>query len=173
MMILFIASKNAYANWMEETSIVNEAQIGEVSIRIVDSKIQSARDIVPGQKIKHTATIVNETFSEIAYLRIKVEHDMLLEGEGVCEEFENDWVRRGEFYYCLNPVGAGEVLVFSQWLRLDESIKKDEARKILCVDTYAQAIQQENFIPDFEKEEPWTYSDGTQIPIMAYEKEGF
>jgi len=124
--------------------------------------------LMPGMKISHIPRITNKAID--CYIRASVDITSKYEVERpITEEdisgFSEGWVQRGEYYYYTNVFRSNQstdlfdtITVPAEW---DTKYDKDDK----VVDHYTMndwditvkidAIQSENFNPDFESQTPW------------------
>lgn len=121
--------------------------------------------VVPGSQIEEILTLNNNGLA--SYVRIKLE--LLTENSDLnavdiydCYDYDSSkWVKRGEYLYYKEALAEpdGKVVAFNNFTipgRLSSGIAGASFKTKIT----AEAIQAENFTPDFDSASPW----GTVVP---------
>ena len=146
--------------------VINNVSIDDINIEIAEYELNAAGEevpfrqnqiVVPGQFVSKIVRITN--VARPAWIRIKPTFEYEEGMKGVDEDMfvfaNNDWVKRGEYYYCTHWLPTNgtedfikEVFVPTYW----DSTYQDKKFEITFT---ADAVQSENFTPDFDSEDPW------------------
>ncbi len=152
-----------------DTVIVeNEGSIGAVDIAL-DCEVEGNTEaLLPGETIFFRSTITNK--AEPAWIRAKISYpktantnvldhlgdaDLTELDDGLVTLAEVDWVKIGSYYYRTSPVLSGKTVAFTEQVQFptDWDNRLVSSRFGICVQ--AEAIQETNFTPDFESDDPW------------------
>ncbi|MDD4200381.1 MAG: hypothetical protein PHS19_03220 [Eubacteriales bacterium] len=100
----------------------------------------------PGRIVSYTPTITN-LYSD-SFIRVSFDSDPEeVFGMG------DDWVKRGNYYYCKLPLAKGESRDLFDRIRIPESLGSGDLDYRLTA--RVDAIQARNFAPDFNSISPW------------------
>lgn len=158
---------------MPETSVTNNFTTGIVDIELDEYQMKDgkegpyadAEDILPGQAISKIPRIHNA--GNDCYVRAKLtlqgtEQDIGVFGMG------EDWEKAedGYFYY-REILKTGEDTDLFQGIRIPEDFSQEEEGGTFSLRIGVDAIQSQNFRPDFGSDSPWG-----DVEIQECEKEG-
>lgn len=148
-----------------QTDVVSSVKTGDISVHIRDYEVgengkekvyQDNKQILPGQTISKITRIVNEGNS--AWVRIKPEwkgDEALGLSLDMIGGISSDWKQIGEYFYCLKPLKEGESVDFGKTIHFPESWTESAAEKTFYLYTQADAVQEANFTPDWNSDDPW------------------
>ena len=143
----------------------NRIRTGDVNISLEEYELdedgrevpyQDGKTVVPGQTVDKIVKIKNE--AENVWVRAKAEYetdgpakldDSALKGIG------EKWIRAGEYFYYTEPLEEGETILFFRQLTVPPEWDEAAAGMGFSAAVTAQAVQADNFTPDFEEEFPW------------------
>lgn len=147
-------------------SIKNDINTGAVNIElkeytIVDGKEALYKDsdeksVMPGQVISLIPRIINS--GDSCYVRAKVSYENKITktlAETNIENSNENWVKHGDYWYYKNALKPGEQVELFKELTIPTDISNDQQGKYLELNIVAEALQAENFIPDFNSDSPW------------------
>lgn len=69
-------------------------------------------------------------------------------------DFEDGWVKRGDYYYLTRAAEAGGEYAVVDGLTIPDASRADEGANV-SVSVYAEGIQADAVRPDFSREDPW------------------
>ncbi len=160
---------------------VNHIGLGNVSISLNEFKVDSQgseipipgnadnKIVVPGEIISKLSKItVNGSKS---WIRAKV----LVSGDRRIEDLDESWVtlcddqnwlKKGEFWYYTEPVDHGKTIRFTKEVHVPADEDNSTSGAPFQVVVWADAVQYENFKPNFNAEDPWF---GTVIETSVYD----
>ena len=113
--------------------------------------------VLPGEKLSYIPEVTS--LREAGYVRVKVEIEMDDDTPNpitvdnvftVCE----DWLQKGDYFYCTKILGRGEKSDIFQGLSIPEDWANETASGF-SIKMTADIIQSDNFNPDFQSEYPW------------------
>lgn len=182
----------AYFTDSEEAA--NVVTMGHVNIDLEEpefDKIASdkeIKDVVPGQEIDKDPTIMLQSGSERAYVRVKLDitgyEDMKdQEGNSYSPEdiftlniSEENWVKSNDgYYYCQKMLsdqeGENEIKFFDRVL-VSDKLGNEAADRSFYINVKAEAIQADNFTPKTDEQGriiAWEYADGNPVTAESYE----
>lgn len=148
-----------------QTDVISSVKTGDISIHIQDYEVgengkekvyQDNKQILPGQTISKITRIVNE--GNAAWVRIKPEwqgDEALGLSLDMIGGISSDWKQIGEYFYCLKPLRDGESVDFGKTIHFPESWTESTAEKTFYLYTQADAVQEANFTPDWNSDDPW------------------
>lgn len=146
-------------------SVVNTVGLDNVHIAInqydiVDGEhreIAANPIVVPSQVLHRVCEITN--LANEAWIRVKVVYadDAPDVGDNFLIISSDKWIKRGEYYYCTESVPNNGVVEFFSGINIPADWDSSYAGKKISFTVYADAVQEQNFTPDFSKdnEEPW------------------
>lgn len=171
-----------YASGPRETGdwyrvdVVNNVSVDDINIHLAEYELNregkeqpftQGQIVIPGQTVSKIVRVYN--IARSAWIRIKPEYWFEDGMEGVDESMfrfaNDDWVKRGEYYYCTRPIPTGETVDFIKEVVVPHTWDSTYANKNFKLIFTADAVQSENFTPDFESEDPWF---GTPIEICIH-----
>ena len=144
------------------TEVENRIGTGDVRITLEEYELdalgreipyQDGKRVVPGQRISKIVKVGNR--AETAWIRAGVEY---ADAEGMTDdhlELESGWVRRGAYFYWTQPVQRGEEICLFRNIRIPSEWDESRSEQSFSLTVTAQAIQADNFQPDFQGEDPW------------------
>lgn len=147
---------------MTEIRVTNPVHTGVVDIDLSEYQInekgeeelwQDNPTVLPGMTISKIPRINNLGYD--CYVRAKMEFDI----EGMDQSYQelgSDWfLGKDGYYYCKKILQHGESTDIFQSIKIPEDFPQEMEEKQFHLDIKADAIQSENFTPDFEAEQPW------------------
>ena len=104
-----------------------------------------------GQPTSYIIQVTNRY--NASWVRVKI--DSVLNNEKHIEispRLNNGWIKRGDYYYYTEPLSYKEDVVMCEYIQLnpDQAVEGTISLKVS-----ADAIQAENFMPDFDSEDPF------------------
>lgn len=122
-----------------------------------------------GNDVKLNYTIKVSEDSGDAYIRFKIEG---ADYEDI--QIEN-WIKKGEYYYYTQGVATGESITIPITLKISGNNTLDEKESTVTIN--ANAVQYDNFTPDFSSDNPWGnidigYKSDKTIKKASYIEDG-
>lgn len=150
---------------LQEESLSSRFQTGGVDI-CLESKMKEngrvkefvqPRDLVPGQEISMIPVITSR--AEDCYIRVQIEVTMDEEGTKPVKMpdfigMNAAWIEQDPYYYYRYPLAQGQTAELFQGLRVPAAWTDKEASGFDLHIT-AEAVQSQNWQPDFQKHSPW------------------
>lgn len=148
--------------------IKNDINTGAVNIELQEYTIIEGKEalyedsgeqsVVPGQVISLIPRITNS--GDSCYVRAKVKYEdekniTKILAESNIDNSSNNWVKKGDYWYYKDILKPGEHVDLFNKLTIPKDMSNDQQGKILQLNIIAEAIQSENFNPDFNSESPW------------------
>lgn len=156
----------AYGKFSDSVTVTNHISTGDINIDLKELEKKGNREvpyhdqkmILPGDHISKIPRIINR--SEPCWIRVKITYTDDLEkvkglNDGNISGMPERWVKRGEYFYYTGKLKQGEsVDVFTE-VSVPEEWSEICQEKHLGIKIVADAIQAENFNPDFRAMTPW------------------
>ena len=121
------------------------------------SAIQDERLIAPNMTVKYEPVIRYRGVDAYIRFRIDLSNDFLKQCE--FQGLSHDWVKRGDYYYYTEIVKHGDMLSTFKSFHIpdnfDEEMPEGFMNSEFNITAYADAVQAENFTPDFTGDNPW------------------
>ena len=181
MLLSLLSAGTSFADTYQ-TEVTNNVGIGDINISLAEygldesgreSPYENGRIVLPGEKVDKIVRITNE--ANTAWIRAKLEYTSEDGIKGLSDEMVTlsgeGWKKIEDYYYYLKPVEKGSSVDFIDKLRIPTEWDGTYASKSFAVVITADAVQTENFTPDFNSQDPWF---GTVIEACvhtAYETE--
>ncbi|MBQ6496811.1 MAG: hypothetical protein IJI74_06560 [Firmicutes bacterium] len=121
------------------------------------TEIDSSQPVMPGEKCSYIPRVT--VTGRDSYVRLQFEA-MMNEDSSTSISAEDvyglneDWVRKGNRFYCRNVIRTGEYSDVFEGIKIPQ-MENGAGCTGFRVKVTADAIQSENFAPDFESNEPW------------------
>lgn len=167
----------------ETTNVVTFGQVDidltEPNFKALTENTYSMDNVYPGQTIKKDPTITVKSSSSEAYIRAKItfSNQLTQEEQTKLEDsfsIKTGWAKSTDgYYYYKNIVDPGQVIVLFDSITIPSDWDDDSADKTFEIDVVAEAIQADNFTPEYSEDKSavigWWYteSDGTVVPITT------
>lgn len=156
--MLFLRPFFAHAD--ESREIRSRIQMGSVQAELLVETDDKAGRLMPGDLACYRVTALNQGGRAWLRIRLQGENVDVIPGlwpltlTGMSEEF----VRRGDFLYCLRPLAAGErIQVFTGFqIPVYEELKEKESFVLRAV---PEVMQDLGKTPDFGAQDPWSRWD--------------
>ena len=164
--ILLLGITGTYGYFSDTLKVTNHLAVGDVNIGLAEYEKKGSTEVdyrnpkalLPGEVFSKIPRITN--YAMPCWVRARITFDnggSELEGldESMLSGFSEEWVKRGEYYYCTEILKRKEsvdlfqsVSVPAHWTELHEDQE-------LGITIQAEAIQAANFTPDFTAMSPW------------------
>ena len=148
------------------TEVINEIGLGDVSIGLKEYTLDKDGDkipyenrhaMLPGQRVDRMIYVENKANS--AWVRIKLEYTSKDGIKGMGDQLMNvesdDWLPIGGYWYYRKPLAKGETVAFMDKMIIPPEWDESYSEKSFSVIVTAEAVQEQNFVPDFQSEDPW------------------
>ncbi len=149
-----------------ETEVINNVSIGDISIDLAvyeddgpegEAGYQNSGMVLPGQTVSRIVQITN--LANPAWVRVRLEfladEDIFSFPESFITPADERWVWRGGAWYYTSPLGKGEKVDFMKELRIPTFWGDELAGCDFTLVITAEAVQEANFDPDFDSQDPW------------------
>lgn len=143
---------------MVVTVIVNAASDGSVKNIVrtqgVDIRVSAEVDdslISPGKDVAYKPVIENKGADSWVRFKLTADSELPLDN---FYGLSSDWVERGGYWYLTKPVLSKESVPTVSGFTMPGTLTDQSITEIEVGGTY-DAIQSENFTPDFDSENPW------------------
>lgn len=165
-LIMLVSGIFAFSN-VYILTVKNEVNTGAVKIGIEEYTISNGKEIlfneddvqsvVPGQEISLIPKISN--MGDACYIRAKISYSKENESNSTSftqiGKMSNDWIVKDNYYYYKTIVQNGEKVDFFKSLKIPEDMTNEYQGKSIIFNITVEAIQAENFTPDFDANSPW------------------
>lgn len=172
-LIMGISATSIYA--FTEISVTNNFSTGIVDIELEEYTIENGKEVrwkddvkevLPGDDVFKIPRITN--FGNDCYVRAKVSFIDTPIGADALYGMSDKWLLgKDGHYYFTDILKTGESVDLFQGLKIPVDLSEDESDSIFKIQIDVDAIQSQNFIPDYKDNNPW----GT-VEILDCEKEG-
>ena len=158
---------------------VNHIGTGNVSISLNEFRIGADGNELPIEGNSDRRTVLpGDTVSKISKITVNghkswIRAKVMTEGDDRIAQLDPSWVRlyeddawlqKGDYWYYTKPVDHGDTIRFTKEVKIP--VETDQANAVFHVVIWADAVQYDNFSPDFNSEDPWF---GTVIEESAYQ----
>ena len=140
------------------TVIVNAASDGSVKNIVrtqgVDIRVSAEVDdslISPGKDIVYKPVIENKGADSWVRFKLTADSELPLDN---FYGLSSDWVEKGGYWYLTKPVLSNETVPTVEGFKVPDTLTDQSDTEIEVGGTY-DAIQSDNFTPDFDSENPW------------------
>lgn len=164
-----------YASSVTETSVTNQFSTGIVNIDLKEYQLihgekqpwTEAETVLPGEQISKIPEITN--LGNDCYVRVKFafrQTDLLSDRD--CYGLDERWMKGADgYYYSTRILKEGEQIKVFDGIRIPEDFPEELAEHAFDLDITAEAVQSQNFQPDFTADDPWH-----GIDIQICQKDG-
>ena len=168
-----------YAYYQDTVSVRNHISTGDINIGIQEYEVKDGKEslyadpdgrlVLPSQKISKIPRITN--YAQPCYVRVKIActGEMLVLSEQDISGMPEEWIRAGEYYYLTDPLDTGESADVFQTVTIPEEWTEASSDQRLGITISAEAIQSDNFTPDFQSEQPW---GDQETELCVHEQDG-
>lgn len=164
-LIMFISGIYAFTN-LSVLSIKNEINTGAVRIELKEYTINNGTEVLyeegnldnvmPGQEISFIPRVSN--IGDECYVRAKVsyskEDNKVVNVDNV-DNKSGDWIKKDGYWYYKKILKTGENVDIFKTFIVPIDMTNDYQGKYVQVNITAEAIQANNFKPNFDSESPW------------------
>lgn len=157
--LLVISASHVFEYTFHGKVSTSSVDVDITPYEVVDGKMIPAIDkvIMPGDKVSYIPEVRN--LREAGYVRVKAEIDMdELSAEPITLsnviELSDEWVRKGDYFYCTKILERGEKSDVFKGLSVPLLWTEDTASGF-TIRLVADVIQSANFNPDFDSDSPW------------------
>lgn len=149
---------------MPESSVVNHFRTGIVDIDLKEYMLlengketewSDSGNVFPGMKISKIPRIINN--GNDCYVRVKITFgDMDVLNEANIFGMDDSWIKAedGYYYYKNILMNKDSVDVF-RGITVPEALSREKLEGQISLEIDADAVQADNFTPDFESSDPW------------------
>ena len=165
-LIMLVSGVYAFTN-VSILTIKNEMYTGAVKIEIEEYTISNGKEVLfneesvsgvlPGQEISLIPRISN--IGDDCYIRAKVSYSQEDGSNSTnfkkIRDISSDWLMKDDYFYYKSIVKHEDKIDFFRSLIIPEDIPNEYQGKSILFNISVEAIQSENFKPDFESNSPW------------------
>lgn len=148
---------------VNEVSVINHFSTGIVDVQLSEYQIQNEKEvewqdnpvILPGKDISKIPRIKNK--GNECYVRVKMDFQNIGEElEDCIYGMDDTWIKKKDgYYYCRKMLETKEEIDFFKGIKIPDDFPQEEEGTVFQMDIAVDAIQSENFTPDFESDSPW------------------
>lgn len=151
-----------------KTEVENHGSIGAVDIKLNYEVEGNVDALLPGETINLKSSITNQ--AEPAWIRVKIQYPVY-KNEKVLEHLaeknltelddslitfaDSEWLKIGSYYYWKTPVGMGKTVPFTEAIKFPADWDNRLVSSQFGIHLTAEAVQRQNFEPDFDSDDPW------------------
>jgi len=135
-------------------SIDNTLSTAYVDIELNTNSTESI--VLPGETISLDPKLTNIGID--CYTRFKIIYkidDIDRDYNDLSININSDWIKRGEYYYYKTVLKRNENVLLFDNINIPESYGNTFVNSKITITIVAEAIQDENFAPNFDSETPW------------------
>lgn len=152
----------------DQAVVENHGTIGAVDIGLSYEVEGNYGALLPGDTIALKSAVTNK--AESAWLRVKIQYP-IYKNEKVLEHLveenltelddslitfaDEQWKKIGSYYYLLDSVGRGKTVKFTESIKFPTDWDNRLITSKFGIVITAEAIQEQNFEPDFDSDDPW------------------
>lgn len=174
--VMYMSTVPVYATeYSEYTSATNHGQIGAVDIILHQTFPKEQVTIVPNQIVPFESSVENK--GKPAWIRVKlvypktyktddksvVSENSLAVSENSLEKLDDSlisfadekWTKIGSYYYLTEYADTGDIIPFTKSITFPSDWDNNMIKATMDVEFTAEAIQEKNFKPDFDSNDPW------------------
>jgi len=128
---------------------------------------KNSKEVMPAEVISFIPKI--ENLGMKCYVRAKIMFiNQDIDAATYIEGISDEWEKHGEYYYLKNPLDSEKMARLFSTIKIPQYIRKITSSKNIKLEITAEAIQEENFKPDYTKDNPWHGVDPTQSVNTEY-----
>lgn len=162
-------------------NVKNELNTGVVKIELneysknVDGTESLYNDVnlnvLPGQVISLIPRISN--LGDSSYVRAKIGYSNSDNSTATLTQDEingisTKWLKKGDYWYYTEPLKSGENVDIFSSVTIPANLSNDYQGKEFKLDITAEAVQAENFKPDFDSNSPWNGIEAKDASVENY-----
>lgn len=148
-LVLLLIVVTVIVNAASDGSVKNIVRTQGVDIRVSAEASDSL--ISPGEDVAYKPVIENKGADSWVRFKLTADSELPLDN---FHGLSSDWVERGGYYYLTKPVLSKESVPTVSGFTMPGTLTDQSITEIEVGGTY-DAIQSENFTPDFDSENPW------------------
>lgn len=179
-LIMFVSGIYAFTN-STIVNVKNELNTGAVKIELneysknVDGTESLYSDVnlnvLPGQVISLIPRISN--IGDSSYVRAKIGYSNSDNSTATLTQKEingigEKWIKKGDYWYYTEPLKSGENVDIFNSVTIPTNLSNDYQGKEFRLDITAEAVQAENFKPDFDSNSPWSGIEVKEASVENY-----
>ena len=165
--LLLVTPHSVSASYSDSLSVENHIQTGDIHIQLEEYQTDaSGREsrydfdglVLPGDTISKIPRITN--LAEPCYIRIYMTFpDTQTDISGLSAEnldgISEKWIQIQDYYYYPEVLNTNESLDFFQAIHIPANWENEHTGQTLEISLQVDAIQAQNFSPDFTSDTPW------------------
>lgn len=158
-----------------QAKTINHLRTGNVKIALQEYMVGEDGDrieflyrdeVLPGTYVSKIPSIQN--LSSACYIRVKIDYKSILNLKdeslkGISEE----WIKKGDYWYYCPILNEGEEVDFFTGIQFPPEWDERQANQEINMVLQAEAIQAQNFNPDYGTEDPW-FGQEAQYCLQEY-----
>ena len=113
--------------------------------------------VYPGSKISIIPKIINlgSNCYVRAKLEFKIDNEIIENSNNSIFDILDGWEKHGDYFYYNSILNSNETITIFNNIKIPNNISNEYIGKKIIVSVSADAIQSDNFKPDFTLEDPW------------------
>lgn len=128
-------------------------------------------NVLPGQVISLIPRISN--LGDSSYVRAKIgysnsDNSTVTLTQDEIDGIDAKWVKRGDYWYYTEPLKSGENVDIFKTVTIPKNLSNDYQGKEFKLDVTAEAVQAENFKPNFDSDSPWNGIEAKKASVDNY-----
>ena len=148
------------------TESVNNVSIGDINIELFEYTLNKDLNeipmpyksfVKPGDDLPQIVRIKN--VANDAWVRIKLDFQSDNNMKGLSDDLitlaSDEWQKIGDYYYALKPMKHGTYVDFMKSIHIPEYWTEAYSGMEFRIIVTADAVQMQNFVPDFNSDDPW------------------
>ena len=161
--LAFCYTPSAYAA-SDSTEVINNVSISDVNIDLTMYTMQDGQKVAapknelvfPGSALDRISEIRN--IARPVWIRATMVYDNGDLEENVSDLVllnASDWIRKVAYYYYSEVVDTDETIEFTKQIKIPSSWDNSYSNKSFGMTLKVEAVQAENFTPNFSSDDPW------------------
>lgn len=156
----------ANAAFFDKAAVENHISSGDINISLKEYEIRNGKEILytnpksimPGDYISKIPRICN--YAQPCWIRVKLNFsnsEKSLEGlhENLLQNIGKNWKKSGGYYYYTKKLKNRESVDLFTGIQIPSDWTQEHSGQKLGIEIQAEAIQADNFQPDFQAMSPW------------------
>ena len=141
-----------------------DLEIGTYILDDESNEIEYADDkeVLPGEEVQFIPKVFNKGTD--CYLRIKIDYiNDAINFEDYVSNFSTKFTQYGDYYYYDGTFNAQDIIELFDKIKIPDNAETLAVNRVLKIEIIAEAMQTNNFTPDYTLEDPWKGIEPTEI----------
>ena len=146
-----------------------DLEIGTYILDDESNEIEYADDkeVLPGEEVQFIPKVFNK--GTACYLRIKIDYiNDTINFEDYVSNFSTKFTQYGDYYYYDGTFNAQDIIELFDKIKIPDNAETLAVNRVLKIEIIAEAMQTNNFTPDYTLEDPWKGIEPTENERNTY-----